>query len=262
MKFLRALALSALSAAFGAIAAPPANYYTKAENKNQRSLLEALSSIISNHTTLSYNSLNDYYPKTDAYPDGTLWDIYSTKHWKPSEKCGNYKNVGDCYNKEHSFPKSWFDGSSPMYSDIMHLYPTDGKVNGQRSNYPFGECAGGTNLGSNGSVRALGRLGTSTFSGYSGKVFEPDDEYKGDLARTYFYMAACYYSRTASWHSDMLAGNNFPLFKPWAITLLLKWHRQDPVSARETTRNEEIYKVQKNRNPFIDHPELAEYIWG
>lgn len=253
---------AALSLALACSAAAPANYYNSCENKNGRNLLAALNGVIANHTTLSYKSLNTYYPKTDAYPDGTLWDIYSTKHWNPSQKCGNYSSVGDCYNKEHSFPKSWFDDASPMYSDLHHLYPTDGKVNGQRSNHPYGECANGKTLAGSGSVKALGRLGSSTFSGYSGTVFEPDDEYKGDLARTYFYMAACYYTRTASWHSDMLAGNNFPLFKPWAINLLLKWHRQDPVSQRELTRNDAVYNVQHNRNPFIDHPELAEYIWG
>lgn len=251
-----------VTVAIACSAAAPANYYTACENKNGRNLLAALNGVISSHTTLSYKSLNSYYPQTDAYPDGTLWDIYSTKHWNPSNKCGNYDVVGDCYNKEHSFPKSWFDDASPMYSDLHHLYPTDGRVNGQRSNHPYGECANGTTLAGSGSVKALGRLGRSTFSGYSGTVFEPDDQYKGDLARTYFYMAACYFTRTSSWHSDMLAGNNFPLFKPWAINLLLKWHRQDPVSERETKRNDAVHKVQGNRNPFIDHPELAEYIWG
>lgn len=256
------LIISALAAVFCCHAAAPSGYYNEAENKSERNLLIALNGIISDHTTLSYKSLNDYYPKTDAYPDGKLWDIYSTKHWNKGEKCGNYSVVGDCYNKEHSFPKSWFDDASPMYSDLHHLYPTDGKVNGQRSNHPYGECSGGTTLPGTGSVKRLGRLGRSTFSGYSGTVFEPDNEYKGDLARTYFYMAACYYHRNSSWHSDMLAGNNFPFFKPWAINLLLKWHRQDPVSQREKTRNDAVYAAQHNRNPFIDHPELAEYIWG
>lgn len=245
-----------------ATAAVPAGYYSGCEQKGGQALLTALNGAVSAHTTLSYKSLTDYYPDTDAYPDGKLWDIYSTKHWPTGEKCGNYSQVGDCYNKEHSFPKSWFDDASPMYSDLMHLYPTDGKVNGQRSNYPYGECAKGITLASVGNVDAKGKLGSCTFAGYSGTVFEPDDEYKGDLARTYFYMAACYNEKISSWHSDMLAGNNFPVFKQWAINLLLKWHRQDPVSERERTRNEAVYKHQKNRNPFIDYPEMVEYIWG
>ena len=153
-----------------------------------------------------------------------------------------------------------------QYSDAFHLYPTDGKVNNQRSNYPFGECAGGDYLPSNGSVRPLGRLGNSTFPGFSGEVFEPDDQYKGDFARSYFYMAAAYNDKISGWTSgnggQMLAGNNYPVYKSWAIDMLLKWHRQDPVSQKEIDRNNAVYKHQGNRNPFIDHPELAEYIWG
>ncbi|MDE5968068.1 MAG: endonuclease, partial [Muribaculaceae bacterium] len=189
-------------------------------------------------------------------------DMYSTKHWSFSSKCGNYSSVGDCYNREHSLPKSWFKEASPMKSDAFHVYPTDGKVNGQRSNYPYGECSGGTTLSAPSGIKALGRLGTSTFSGYSGKVFEPDDEYKGDLARTYFYMAAAYNDKIKGWNSDMLAQNSYPVFNSWAINLLLKWHRQDPVSQKEIERNEAVYAHQNNRNPFIDHPELAEHIWG
>lgn len=149
-----------------------------------------------------------------------------------------------------------------MMSDAFHIYPTDGKVNGQRSNYPYGECANGTFLPSNGSVRPLGKLGASTFPGYSGTVFEPDDQYKGDFARSYFYMAARYNSRISTWHKDMMAGNNYPCFSTWALNLLLKWHRQDPVSDKETARNDAVYGHQHNRNPFIDHPELVEFIWG
>lgn len=149
-----------------------------------------------------------------------------------------------------------------MKSDAFHVYPTDGKVNGQRSNYPYGECAGGTTLPPNGNVVALGRLGRSTFAGYSGTVFEPDDEYKGDFARTYFYMAACYNDKIAGWNSDMLAGNRYPAYTTWAVNLLLKWHRQDPVSQKEIDRNDAVYAHQHNRNPFIDHPEMAEHIWG
>ncbi len=243
-------------------AAPPAGYYSSCENKGGAALLTALHTKINAHTTVSYKGLLDLYKKSDVYPDGTIWDMYSTKHWTPGNTCGNYSKVGDCYNREHSFPKSWFNDASPMYSDAFHLYPTDGKVNGQRSNYPYGECSGGTTLASNGSVKALGRLGKCTFPGYSGTVFEPDDEYKGDFARSYFYMAACYNDRISSWKSDMLAGNSYPAFSSWAIALLLKWNEMDPVSQKELDRQEVVYGEQRNRNPFIDYPELAEYIWG
>ena len=249
-------------------AAEPANYYSSCEGKTGEALLKALAGVVSNHRNVGYDGLWNVYKTSDVHPDGTLWDIYTTKNWGVTfTKCGNYKVIGDCINSEHSFPKSWWGGKkAAQYSDAYHLYPTDGKVNGQRSNYPYGECAGGKSLANNGSVRALGRLGASTFSGFSGTVFEPDDEYKGDLARSYFYMATAYNSSIAQWTqgngSQMLAGNSYPVFKEWSINLLLKWSRQDPVSDKELNRNEAISKHQNNRNPFIDHPELVEYIWG
>lgn len=258
------IAFFAAAAACLANAAEPDGYYSSCEGKTGEALLKALKNVVGPHTVISYKTgLWEVYKTSDVRPDGTLWDMYSTKQW-PSNftKCGNYHVVGDCVNKEHSMPKSWFDDAAPMYSDAYHLYPTDGRVNGQRSNHPFGECANGKYLPANGNVKPLGRLGTSTFPGYSGVVFEPDDQYKGDFARTYFYMAAAYNDRIATWHSDMMAGNSYPAYKEWAVNMLLKWSRQDPVSEKETVRNEEVSKHQKNRNPFIDHPELAEYIWG
>ncbi len=252
-----------ISVAFGGNAVEPTGYYSQCENKNGADLLKSLNVKVGPHTVVEYNDLWDLYLKTDVYPDGKIWDIYSTKAWTPTkEKCGNYSLVGDCYNREHSMPKSWFNDAVPMYSDAFHLYPTDGKVNGQRSNFPYGECSSGVTLPSNGDIHALGKLGSSTFKGYTGKVFEPADEYKGDLARSYFYMAAAYNDRVADWQSDMLGGNAYPVFSDWAMEMLLKWHRQDPVSQKEIDRNEAVYMAQNNRNPFIDHPEMAEYIWG
>lgn len=250
-------------AVFSGSAAAPAGYYKSCEGKTGKQLLSALYNVIGSHTTVSYDGLWEVFKTSDVRDNGSVWDMYSTKEWVVGQqKCGNYKLVGDCINREHSFPKSWFNDAKPMYSDAFHLYPTDGKVNGQRSNYPYGECSGGTTLPANGSVKALGKLGKSTFPGYSSIVFEPVDEYKGDFARSYFYMAACYFDKIAGWNSDMLARNNYPAFSSWALNLLLKWHRQDPVSKKETDRNDAVYAHQRNRNPFIDHPELVEYIWG
>lgn len=251
------------TAILSASAVEPSGYYSSCEGKTGQVLLQSLEDVIGPHTTISYGGLWTVYETSDVRPNGTIWDMYSTKEWRAGdEQCGNYSSVGDCYNREHSLPRSWFDDASPMYSDAFHIYPTDGKVNGQRSNYPYGECAGGTTLSASGGIKALGRLGTSTFPGYTGTVFEPDDEYKGDFARSYFYMAACYNSLIEDWSSPMLAGNSYPAYTSWAVNLLLKWHRQDPVSQKELDRNEVIYGYQENRNPFIDHPELAEYIWG
>ena len=259
-KYIFAAAFAAFFA--GASAEAPAGYYNRAENKSGRMLLEALEDIVGPHTTVSYDGLLSLYKTSDVYPNGKIWDMYSTKQWNYGNTCGNYSTIGDCYNREHSFPKSWFDNRSPMSSDAFHIYPTDGKVNGQRSNFPYGECANGTYVASHNGVRALGRLGASTFPGYSGKVFEPDDEYKGDFARSYFYMAAAYNNRISGWDSDMLAHNSYPAFSSWAVNLLLKWHRMDPVSDKERDRNDVVYGRQRNRNPFIDYPELAEHIWG
>ena len=238
----------------------PAEYYTNAKGKSKEALKTALSSIISsNYEQWSYDKLYTIYAESDVTDEGKVWDMYSTCTWTPGQKkCGSYKNVCDCYNREHSIPQSWFNEKSPMKSDAFHVYPTDGKVNGQRSNYPFGECSGGTNLGG----KALGRLGSSTFSGYSGKVFEPDDQYKGDFARTYFYFVTRYQSQMSSMSGDSFAKNTYPSLSKWSIDLFLKWHRQDPVSQKEIDRNDAVYSFQQNRNPFIDHPELAEYIWG
>ena len=255
--------VTVIVAAMSASAAVPDGYYNNAENKTQQALLTALYNIIHSHTKISYDGLWDAYTSTDTGSDGYYIDMYSTAKYTSSNKCGNYSAVGDCVNREHSFPKSWWGSNKDeKYSDIFHLYPTDGYVNNQRSNYPFGVCANGTRLPDANGAHALGKKGTSTYEGYSGIVFEPDDIYKGDFARTYFYMATCYNNQIANWSSDMLAGNNYPVFSTWAINMLLEWHRLDPVSEKEINRNDSAYKLQGNRNPFIDHPELAEYIWG
>jgi endonuclease I len=172
-----------------------------------------------------------------------------------TNQCGNYDGEGDCYNREHSFPKSWFNDASPMYTDLFHIYPTDGWVNNKRGNLPFGETSSPTWTSTNGSM-----TGPSSTQGYSGVVFEPIDEYKGDFARTYFYMATRYYGEDGEWPGSDMTDGAQP--KPWALDMLLAWHRADAVSTKETDRNNEVYKYQNNRNPFIDDPLFAEKIWG
>ena len=168
-----------------AFAAEPTNYYNNALGKNDEPLMTALRDIIRNHTQLSYNALWDAFRSTDTDSQGYIIDMYSNCKYRPNEHGGSANAVGQGYNREHSFPKSWFNDETPMYTDLFHLYPTDIKVNSQRSNYPFGVCANGTRL-VNGSLYGKGKLGTSTYPGYYGTVFEPDNEYKGDFARTYF----------------------------------------------------------------------------
>ena len=267
MKLLKismpALAIAAL--AIGATAAEPSGYYSKAYGKNKGALLSALQSIVGNPNTVSYNGLWSAYKDTDTDANGKIIDMYSNyKFTYGSDQCGSYSAVGDCYNREHSMPQSWWS-SNTMKCDLFHVYPTDGKVNGQRSNYPFGECANGERLTSQGGkYYGKGKLGDSTYPGYTGLVWEPDDEYKGDFARSYFYVAAAYNSEIKNWETSKtnLGGTSYPAFNAWTVTMLMEWHRLDPVSEKETKRNEAVYKKQHNRNPFIDHPELAEYIWG
>lgn len=245
-------------------AQPPAGYYNAATGKTGAALKTALYNIIKGHTVISYDGLYTAYKTTDQKPDGTIWDMYSNCTYKLGTKqCGNYSVECDCYNREHSVPQSWFKEASPMVSDIFHIYPTDGKVNGMRSNYPFGVVTNPTYTSYNGSKR-----GPCTFPGYTGVVFEPLDEYKGDFARSYFYMATRYENLIASWQSngnadEILNGTSFPCFDPWFVNLLAAWNASDPVSQKEIDRNNVIYtSVQHNRNPFIDHPEYANLIWG
>lgn len=236
----------------------PAGYYNAAEGKTEAALKTQLYTIISTGSVdLGYGGLYTIYPTSDRTADGKVWDMYSTCTWTHGvAQCGNYSTVCDCYNREHSIPQSWFNEKYPMRSDAHHVYPTDGVVNGQRSNYPHGECASGTTL-----AGGRGRLGSSTFAGYSGTVFEPLDEYKGDFARTYFYFTTRYMNTPVT-NGGGVFGNTFGDLKIWCVELYLKWHHQDPVSQKEITRNNAIYVYQKNRNPFIDYPSLAEHIWG
>jgi len=235
-------------------------YYSTANGKKGSALKTSLCGIIKSHDQLSYDALWEAFKATDTRSDGRVWDMYSniTNYRHITDKGGNYKKEGDCYNREHSFPKSWFNDAKPMYTDLIHLVPTDGYVNGKRSNHPFGETYS-PSYQSNG---GFSKLGPSSLSGYSGTVFEPNDEYKGDFARIYFYMATCYEDKLSGWSCDMLAGNKYPAYKDWAVKMLLRWAMEDPVSEKEINRNKAVYARQGNRNPFVDYPGLEQYIWG
>ncbi len=248
----------------------PANYYNGI-NQTGSALLTALYNKIAGHTTISYAGLWTAFLNSDAFYTGKVWDIYSTAISGSSatytftfstNQCGSYSIEGDCYNREHSFPQSWFNSSSPMVSDMYHIYPTDGKVNGMRSNYPYGDVGTTTYVSQIG-----GKLGTSISPGYTSLVFEPVDEYKGDLARAQLYMAARYNNLIASWQNngtanEVLAGNAYPAFDAWQLNLLVKWHNQDPPSVKEINRNNAVFNVQANRNPFVDSPQFVNRIWG
>lgn len=267
MKRTFALTVCYLLALLPLCATIPEGYYGTANQKTADAALAALHECIDDHKVISYDNLEDYYEDIDFDVSGHLMDMYSTCIFTMSDANGGQKAVCDCWNKEHSIPQSWFNKKSPMKSDLFHVYPTDARVNNFRGNLPYGECAGsnGTGITKNTDNHALGKVGNSTFSGYSGKVFEPDDEYKGDFARTYFYMIARYLTNAlnASEGQKVFTYTNGKTgLTTYALNLFLKWHREDPVSQKEIDRNNAVYKVQKNRNPFIDFPYLVEYIWG
>jgi endonuclease I len=285
---------------------PPA-YYDAAGGLTCQPLKTALKNIISTGTqTLSYTPgvWNIYYysdvRRNDANTANIVWDMYTDlptgstyyngtpeiQFTLGSDQCGNYSNEGDCYNREHSFPQSWFNSASPMVSDVHHLFATDGKVNGIRGNLPYGEVNKAITGGQYYKSKNESYRGTPVATlGYGGTVFEPRDEYKGDFARAQLYMAVRYEDQINGWSGNgnandvLLSSSDEPdaakrklqVYDDWHIRLLFKWHSQDPVSQKEIDRNNAIYyqevtdggspRRQGNRNPFVDHPEYAALIW-
>lgn len=240
----------------------PTGYYNALNGKKDAELKTAAYNIIRNFTSVSsYSNLPSYFRHTDVRPNTNYWwDMYSDMDVDIFITFGTYMN------REHSFPKSWWGSTNATatnykaYTDLNHLYPGEAKANQAKSNYPLGEVRtagkfdnGVTKVG----APVAGQGGGAAF------VFEPDDEYKGDFARTYFYMVTCYQDyKWATSYMYMLQQNTYPTLNQWSVNMLLKWAREDPVSDKERMRNEAVYSIQNNRNPFIDFPDLAEYIWG
>ncbi len=262
-----------LSFAFiNAFAQVPAGYYNTATGTGA-TLKSQLSAIITNgQTDNGYGGLWTAYQTTDRdyfyENDGSILDIYSEKPGSAdpynftvaTDQCGSsgYTNEGDCYNREHIVPQSLFNEASPMKNDIHFIRATDGKVNGIRSNYPFGVVGNASYTSLNGS-----KLGTSVTAGYAGTVFEPIDAFKGDVARMIFYFVTRYESQLSGFSSgNMLGGSAFPGLQTWELNQLLAWHAADPVSPEEIARNNASSNFQHNRNPFIDNPNYVAAIWG
>ena len=254
-----------------ALAQAPAGYYNGTEGLTGAALKTKLSAIITaGHKDNGYDGLYNGYPTTDSdhfyENDGTVLDMYSENptgtdpytYRHGIKKCGNYSVEGDCYNREHIVPQSFFNQQSPMRGDIHFVRPTDGKVNGMRSNYPFGAVNSPSFTSKNGT-----KVGPSSSPGYGGTVAEPIDEFKGDIARMVFYFVTRYESRLSSFSTgNMLGGSPYPGLQAWEKDVLLAWSIQDPVSPTEIERNNASHVFQKNRNPFIDHPEWVQLIWG
>lgn len=238
-----------------AFSQPSVGYYNSAVGKKDAELKTALYQIIKTHNVLEYYSSSTSFLKTDWHPDGYFWDMYS-----------NYKrSYWSGMNREHNMPKSWWSTNPETtiaYTDLHNLYPSDATANSAKSNYPLG-IVDSNPVFTNGVVK----VGNNIFPGYMGLVFEPANEYKGDFARDYMYVVTSYEDYMNNWRilgtsSMLLNGASYPVFKPYAINLLLEWNRNDPVSTKEINRNNEVEKLQKNRNPFIDFSILAEFIWG
>ncbi|MDC3366482.1 endonuclease [Flavobacteriaceae bacterium] len=260
----------------------PSNYYNSANGLTGYSLKTQLKNIITNgHSDQGYSSLYTGYVTTHSdnveesgyendnsvllfyteNPTGidTYSYIHDTDEDDTGTNCGNYDSENDCYNREHIIPQSSFGSASPMQNDIHHVIPSDGYVNGQRGSLPFGTVGSANWTSQNGSKR-----GSSSVAGYGGQVFEPIDEFKGDIARSILYFVTRYENTVNGYTSfEMFNGTESQALEDWAISILLDWHYNvDPVDQREIDRNDAAYNYQGNANPFVDHPEYANLIWN
>lgn len=248
----------------------PEGYYDSATGQGYE-LKTQLYHIVKNHTETTYaslwnlynhNSYKDFYYENDQ----TLLDIYSevpngedpyNYQIPTNQNSGISGGEGTSYNREHLIPQSIFGSAMPMMSDAHHILPADSHVNAQRGNLPFGNVIQANWVSMNGSKR-----GSSQMNDYVGNVFEPIDEFKGDVARSFFYFATRYQNLIPNWNYPMFDGSSNKVFKDEFLAILIHWHQIDPVSDRERAINDRIYNLQNNRNPFVDVPDYVDMIWG
>lgn len=258
MNTLKILALASIvgASALSATADQPEGYYAATAGKKKAELKAAMHNVIRTASVLSYGSgsgktWSGFY-QTDRDEDGYCIDRYSPEMRQFTSTTGAISGM----NIEHSFAKSWWGGSQVQaYKDLFNLMPSDQKANSSKSNFAMGEVTNATYT--NGSIK-VGK-GTKI----SNSIWEPEDKWKGDFARTYMYMVTCYSDLT--WTSnglDQLNNNQWPTFNAWTMEMVLRWSREDPVDDIERARNEAVYEIQGNRNPFVDFPNLCEYVWG
>ena len=263
----------------------PQGYYAETESLTGYQLKEKLNQIISKDVIISNYSklIREYYGSTDLdnyydydYSNKTyLLDIYSEIPNGPDQyeyTTGNTTSSADVegmgINREHMMPASTFEYFYPMYSDLFTVIPADAYINQQRSNFPYGVVGNIINNYSNGS-----KFGYANISGYSytGKVYEPIDEFKGDVARSLLYYAVRYEKKLPYLKYNLnnggqdvnpMDGTQERGFDPAYLSMLLSWHQLDPVSQREIDRNNNVFKIQGNRNPFIDNPQWVTTVWN
>ena len=264
----------------------PANYYDGTSGVTGYELKSKLHDIVSTKTiTWHYGDLPNFYGQTDLdqyydYDSSNttyLLDIYSNNptgttayHYTKENLISSAGAEGLGYNREHMMPQSSFNSNYPMYSDLFFVIPTDARINQLRSNYPYG-IAGTTNYYTFTNGSKISKNGTPN-SGYTGRVYEPHPEFKGDIARSLLYYVVRYEGKLNSFNfyngsspandTSPLDGTEEKAYEDWFLALLLQWHNNDPVSQKESDRNNIVYGIQKNRNPFIDHPEWVNAIWS
>jgi|GEM_PF-3449925 len=261
------LFIGILTSIFSLFAQIPVGFYDAAHGKSGAELKTTMHQIIRDFIDLDFAGFTatfwgeNYFRRTDWHPEGHFWDMYST------HRRVTYNSA--VMDREHAMPRSWWRHSTDTYgranADLHNLFPSDAAANRAKSNWPLGEVAANAILFDNEVIR----VGSSAIaiSGYSGRVFEPPVEYRGDFARTFLYMVTSYEDYANRWTTNeartmIIPNNTFPTLTDYAIELLLRWHRNDPVSEKERNRNDSVFVLQQNRNPFIDFPDLVEYIWG
>jgi endonuclease I len=287
----------------------PAGYYDAAAGLNCGPLKTALRNIITTgQIALNYSTIDNVeMPVVDTIRSddalrSIIWDVYSNNNAGPEPFefnssqnpsggfCGGTTGgtEGVCWNKEHTFPRSWFklSGSSyqqPTEADLFVVRATDSKINGNRGNIPYSTTGAPTyQFPTVGTFPGypmppnpvLDKIGPSNYAGVTAaSAFEPSNAVKGDLARAYFYILTRYQNELSNWVSlngatsiSVVAdgttnGGLYPSFQLSYLKMMYAWNNLDPVDAKEINRNNLVFSQQNNRNPYIDHPEYVLAVW-
>ena len=251
---------------------PDTTYYASIDTSMTCEVLKnALHDIISTSNNIPYGPSSGYdvidFMCDADYQSGQVLDRYANTNYTNClgdryTSSSNASGPGAGWNREHVFPSSWWGGSNTatQYTDLHNLFPSDAYTNALKSNFPLGKVQSGANGNS-----AIGVDINSCATGCNNLAFEPADQYKGDLARVFLYMAVRYKDELPNWASQSCTGDavlSADGLEPCLLNLLLLWHQDDPVDGIETSRNNAIFETQGNRNPFVDMPSWATDIWG
>jgi len=236
----------------GILPAQPIGYYNGTENLTGEQLKSALHEIIKDHVDFSYSRVRDIINYSDADPNNPNNVILF--YTQESRNASQYGTGGDYINREHVWAKShgYFENIRSMNGDALNLRPADASVNEDRGNKDF------DNVQPNGT-----RHPEATECWYSISSWEPGPATKGQVARILFYMATRYEGDSNDIDLEVVDKiNTFPLPEFGRLSTLIEWNNTYPPSDFERRRNERIYQIQQNRNPFVDNPELVNLIWN